>query len=142
MRISDKGIELIKKFEGFYPKSYLCPAKIWTIGYGHTKGIHKNSPDINEKQAEDFLKKDLQVCENDILRLINVELNQNEFDSLCSFVFNLGSGSLQRSTLRAKLNRCDYEGAADEFLKWNKSKGKTLKGLTLRREAERELFLS
>lgn len=140
MKIGKAGLSLIKHFEGLRLKPYQDCIGIWTQGYGHTKGIHKNSPIINEEQAEDFLKEDLQVCEKAITRLIKVELNQNEFDALCSFVFNLGSGALQRSTLRIKLNRGD--DCSDEFIKWNKAGGKVLSGLTKRRIAERELFLS
>lgn len=141
MKTGNNGIELIKRFEGFYQDAYLCPANIWTQGYGHTKGIHKNSPRIDEEQAEAFLKEDLQVCESAVARLINIEINQNMFDALVSFVFNLGSGALQRSTLRQKITRYDYEGAANEFTRWNKAGGKVLRGLTLRRLAEKELFL-
>lgn len=142
MRIGTSGLNLIKSFEGLSLIPYQDVIGVWTQGYGSTGGISNDSMPITEAEAVEMLKKDLVVAENAIARLIKVELSQNQFDSLCSFVFNLGSGSLQRSTLRMKLNREDYDGAANEFLKWNKAGGKIYAGLTRRRVAERELFIS
>ena len=96
---------------------------------------------ITEDEADQLLKRDIGSAERSVERLIRVQINDNEFSSLVSFVYNLGSGRLQSSTLRAKLNRDDREGAADEFPKWRRAGGKILKGLVLRREAERSLFL-
>lgn len=142
MLTGKNGIELIKSFEGFRSYPYLCPSNVWTIGYGHTKGIHKNSPSITKEQGESLLKEDLQDSEQAIKRLIYAEITQNMFDALVSFVFNLGSGALQRSTLRQKLNRLDYNGAANEFPKWCFAAGRKSKGILRRRLAEKELFLS
>lgn len=142
---TERCIELIKRFEGFSPKPYLCPAGYWTIGYGHviTAQDKDNYRDpITEAEAEALLKKDVFKAEKAVLRLIKVPLTDGQFDALVDFVFNLGGGALQRSTLRAKLNRGEYLDAADEFLKWVWAGGRKLKGLVRRRIAERELFLS
>lgn len=142
MRVTEKGIELIKRFEGFSPAKYLCPAGYLTIGYGHVikEGEAFDEP-IDEEEAEQLLMKDLIKFEKSVLRLINVQLTEGMFDALVSFSYNLGSGALQRSALRQKLNRAEYLDAADEFLKWVYSRGRKLKGLVLRRQAERERFL-
>ena len=147
MRCNDVGIEVIKHFDGFHSKVYLCPAGIPTIGYGSTRGkdgkrLRRNAAHITEAEGEELLKRDISSAEKAIKRLVKVELNENEFSALCSFVYNLGSGNLQSSTLRAKLNRGDYEGAANEFPKWRRAGGKILKGLVLRREMERKLFVT
>lgn len=139
MKISEKGIELIKHFEGLYLKAYKCPAGIWTIGYGHTKDVREGQV-ITEQEATDLLKSDLTHCENVVNQFIKVPLNQGQYDSLVSFTFNLGSGNLKSSTLLKLLNNSDYHGASQEFIKWNKAAGKVLAGLTRRRESERNLF--
>lgn len=140
MKTSDVGIELIKKYEGCILKSYKCPSGVWTIGYGHTNGV-KSGMQITKAQALDYLKQDLNVFEKAVTDYVKVPLNQNQFDALVSFSFNCGSGALKTSTLLKKLNSCDYNGAANEFLKWNKSNGKVLNGLVRRRQEEKELFL-
>lgn len=140
MKISKQGIELIKKYEGLRLKAYKCPSNIWTIGYGHTKNVVKGMY-ITGKQAESFLKDDLKVFEEAVNSYVKVELNQNQFDALVSFSFNCGTGSLKKSTLLKKLNNKNYEEAANEFLRWNKSNGIVLEGLVKRRKEERELFL-
>ena len=140
MKTSDVGIELIKKYEGCVLKSYKCPSGVWTIGYGHTNGV-KSGMQITKAQALDYLKQDLSVFEKAVTNYVKVPLNQNQFDALVSFSFNCGSGALKTSTLLQKLNSSDYNGAANEFLKWNKSNGKVLNGLAKRREEEKELFL-
>lgn len=140
MKISKQGIELIKKYEGLRLKAYKCPSNIWTIGYGHTKNVVKGMH-ITGKQAESFLKDDLKVFEEAVNSYVKVELNQNQFDALVSFSFNCGTGSLKKSTLLKKLNNKNYEEAANEFLRWNKSNGIMLEGLVKRRKEERELFL-
>ena len=140
MKTSDVGIELIKKYEGCVLKAYKCPSGVWTIGYGHTNGV-KSGMQITKAQALDYLKQDLSVFEKAVTNYVKVPLNQNQFDALVSFSFNCGAGALKTSTLLQKLNSSDYNGAANEFLKWNKSKGKVLNGLVRRRQEEKELFL-
>ena len=139
-RTTDNGIELIKQFEGFSERVYICPAGYSTIGYGHVVRSNESFNEISEQEAEELLRRDLYKYEKAVLRFISVPLDDNQFDALISFTYNLGSGALQRSTLRAKLNRGDYEGAANEFSKWCMANGRKLKGLLLRRIKERELF--
>jgi lysozyme len=136
-----KEAELIKSFEGLELEAYLCPANVWTIGYGHTKGVKKGDK-ITKEQAEKLLDEDLAFFRNGVKRLVKVALNKNQFGALVSFAYNLGLGSLESSTLLKMLNAKDYQGAADQFLRWNKSKGKVLTGLVRRREAERAVFLT
>ena len=136
-----KEAELIKSFEGLELEAYLCPADIWTIGYGHTGDV-KEGDTITKAEAEALLDKDLQTFRNGVKRLVKVPLNENQFGALVSFAYNLGLGSLQNSTLLKMLNAGDYTGAADQFLRWNKSGGKVLTGLVRRREAERAVFLT
>ena len=140
MKTSDVGIELIKKYEGYVLKAYKCPSGVWTIGYGHTNGV-KSGMQITKAQALDYLKQDLNVFESAVTNYVKVPLNQNQFDALVSFSFNCGAGALKTSTLLQKLNSSDYNGTANEFLKWNKSNGKVLNGLVKRRQEEKELFL-
>lgn len=140
--LSRQGIDLIKRFEGFSPNPYLCPAGKWTIGYGSTYGITKDTPPITQEQAEALLLKDIESAIRSVLRLTRVPLEQNQFDALVSFVFNLGGGNYQASTLRQKLNRGDLIGASDQFLRWVYAGGRKLPGLVLRRAAERALFLN
>lgn len=144
-RITDVGLKLIKDFEGFSEKRYICSAGHWTIGYGHAirKGEPWDSPDvtITKEEAIELLKKDVQDAERAVLRLIHVPLTDGQFDALVSFCFNLGGGALQRSTLRSCLNRREYLDAADEFPKWCYAAGRRLLGLYRRRLAEKKLFL-
>ncbi|MDD6387620.1 MAG: lysozyme [Bacilli bacterium] len=140
MKTSNVGIELIKKYEGCVLKAYKCPSGVWTIGYGHTNGV-KSGMQITKAQALNYLKQDLSIYEKAVTNYVKVPLNQNQFDALVSFSFNCGTGALKTSTLLQKLNSSDYNGAANEFLKWNKSNGKVLNGLVKRREEEKELFL-
>lgn len=139
MKISDKGINLIKRFEGLELTAYKCPADIWTIGYGHTKDV-KQGQTITEQQAVEFLKQDLQVFEKAV-NAQNLNLTQNQFDALVSFTYNVGAGNLQKSTLlkKAKLNVND-PSIAQEFAKWNKGGGRILPGLVKRRESESKLY--
>tara|TARA_R100001443_G_scaffold73093_1_gene81063 strand:- start:359 stop:802 length:444 start_codon:yes stop_codon:yes gene_type:complete len=147
MRINEIGLNLIKTFEGFRSEPYFCSAMVPTIGYGSTWSFDgsrvtlHHSP-ITKDEAEILLLREIRNSEKAVDRLIKVELNENEHSALQSFVYNLGSGRLQSSTLRRKINRGDFEGAADEFPKWRRAGGKILKGLVLRRAAERKLFLS
>lgn len=141
MKINEAGINLIKSFESLRLNSYLCPAKVWTIGYGHTGKNIKKGMTITEEQANDYLKNDLVYFENIVSKSVEVDLNENQFSALVSFVFNIGEGSFLASTLLKLLNNGDYKGAAEQFLRWNKSNGKVLPGLTRRRKEEVELFL-
>lgn len=142
MKISQKGMKLIQDFEGLALKAYKDPIGIWTWGYGST-GPHVTPDKVGtQEEAEQLLKKDLERFEKGVSDLVKVKLNQNQFDALVSFSFNLGLGSLKSSTLLKKLNASDYQGAANEILRWNRAGGKVLNGLTRRRIAERGLFLS
>ena len=145
MKINSEGLNIIKHFEGFSPSVYLCPANRWTIGYGSTwdknrKSITKTHPDITEKEGEVLLRQELDHCYYAISKLVDAEITENMHSALCSFIFNVGSGNFQRSTMRMKLNRGDYHGASAEFPKWRKAGGRILKGLVRRRTMERELF--
>lgn len=142
MNISNKGINLIKQFEGLELKAYKDSVGVLTIGYGSTGPHVTVGMTITESQAETLLKKDLSRFEKGVDDLVTVPLNQNQFDALVSFSFNLGLGNLKSSTLLRKLNSLDYIGAANEIPRWDKAGGKVLKGLTRRRLAEKELFLS
>ena len=147
MKTNAAGLGIIKRFEGFSAEQYLCPAGIPTIGYGSTWDADRNRvtvdhPPVTEAEAEALLQQELDHVEGAIGKLIRVPLTENQFSALASFTFNLGSGNLQSSTLRMKLNRGEYDGAADEFPKWRRAGGKILRGLVRRREEERELFLS
>jgi lysozyme len=136
------GIELIKVFEGFSTKPYLCAAGYLTIGYGHKVLKTEDFIEITKEQAEEILIKDLRLAESSVARLIIVPITENMFSALVSFVFNLGQGALQGSTLRRMINRRDYIHAAYEFPKWIYAAGVKLPGLLRRRYAEQLLFLS
>lgn len=142
MKISQKGINLIKTFEGLSLKAYKDSVGVVTIGYGSTGPHVSMGQIITEVQAETLLKSDIARFERGVSDLVTAPLNQNEFDALVSFSFNLGLGNLKSSTLLRKLNSLDCQGAAKEFERWNKAGGKVLAGLTRRRIAERDLFLS
>lgn len=146
MQTSDKGIALIKEFEGCKLTAYQDSVGVWTIGYGWTQPVDgkpiRAGMTIKQETAERLLKTGMISYESDVSRLVKVGLTQGQFDALVSFTYNLGARSLSTSTLLRKLNAGDYAGAADEFLRWNKAGGKVLNGLTRRREAERALFLS
>ncbi|MGB1648674.1 MAG: lysozyme [Cycloclasticus sp.] len=142
--ITQDGIDLIKRFEGFSSTVYICPAGYPTIGYDHVvldEEKDQFAAGIDQEQGEELLRKDAQVAERAVLRLITVPLTEGQFDALVSFTFNLGSGALQRSTLRRKLNRQEYVSAAKEFRRWVWAGGRKLKGLIKRREAEKALFI-
>lgn len=148
MKTSQKGIGLIKEFEDFSRKAYPDPgtkAAPYTIGYGTTRypsGMPVRPTDVCTKdQAENYLRHDLEEFERVISDAVKVPINQNQFDALVSFTYNVGAGSLRSSTLLRMLNKGWYTSAAAEFSKWNKAAGKVLPGLTKRREAERKLFL-
>ena len=168
MKLSKAGEDLMHRFEGFRNKPYLCPAHIWTIGYGHVlyqeqirlpvvRVEGKNIPMIRKEmpiRAEDnrvwtkaeidkLFRADVESFERGVLRLVpGVVGRQGSFDALVSISFNFGLGNLQRSTIRMRANRGDWEGAAEAFRVWTKGGGKVLPGLVKRREAEIALFLS
>ncbi|MFZ5201594.1 lysozyme [Enterobacter kobei] len=146
MQTSEKGIALIKQFEGCKLTAYQDSVGVWTIGYGWTQPVDgkpiRAGMTIKQETAERLLKTGLVSYESDVSRLVKVGLTQWQFDALVSFTYNLGARSLSTSTLLRKLNAGDYAGASDEFLRWNKAGGKVLNGLTRRREAERALFMS
>lgn len=136
------GLALIKSFEGLRLEKYKDAVGKWTIGYGHLILPNENfSHPITEAEAEALLRTDLLMTERGVRKAVTVDLNQNQFDALVAFTFNLGAGNLQSSTLLKLLNQGEYAQAADQFLRWNKAGGKVLAGLTRRREAERALFL-
>lgn len=145
-KTSDRGIDLIRAFEGFRAKPYQCSASVWTIGWGSTRladgsRVTQNTPEMSEDEAERLLRQQLVSYERAVLTLVPCKLTQNQFDSLVSFAYNLGSGSLRASTLRKKVLRGDPT-AADEFPRWSYASGKFIRGLHRRRMAERKLFLS
>ena len=142
MQTSQKGIDLIKKFEGTVLKVYKDAVGKETIGIGHLIKAGEHFTTLTQQQAEDLLAKDLKQFEVGVASSVKVPLTQNQFDALVSFSFNLGLGNLNSSTLLKKLNSGDYKGTSEEFPKWNRAGGKVLQGLTNRRIAEKELFLS
>lgn len=140
MTTSDKGIELIKKFEGCKLEAYLCPAGIPTIGYGHTRSV-KIGQTITQDVADKLLKFDLKDEYEYYVNNYSLHINQNQFDALVSFVYNVGPGNFSKSTLLKKaMKNANDPTIAVEFMKWTKSKGKELLGLRKRRLAESELY--
>jgi len=145
MKTCAAALAIIKKYEGFSPTAYLCPAQVWTIGYGSTRTpggrpVTADTPAIEEAIAADWMTADIEETERQVARLLNVPVTLDQFGALVSFTYNLGSGNLQSSTLRAKLNRGDYDGAQGEFGKWRRAGGQILRGLVLRRAEEAALF--
>lgn len=136
-----KDLSIIKGYEGLRLKAYQDSVGVWTIGYGHTKGV-SSGMEINETQADTFLREDVSWAQDAVNDNVSVPLNQLQFDALVSFTFNLGETNLKSSTLLRKLNSGDYLGAANEFQRWNKAGGKELSGLTKRRNAEANQFIS
>lgn len=158
MKVSAKAIQMIKHHEGVRQRPYRCPAKLWTIGVGHVLYPRQGALKLDERdsvplrdednrtfsmeEVDDILRRDLERFERGVERYCPVKLTQGQFDALVSFSFNLGLGGLQRSTLRQKVLRGEFESAAEEFLKYTIAGGKVLKGLVNRRNDERALFLS
>jgi lysozyme len=168
VKLSKAGENLMHKYEGFRSRPYLCPAHIWTIGYGHvlyqeqirlpvvrvegkeTPMIRKEMPLKPEDnrvwtktEIDELFRTDVGTFERGVLRLVpGVVGRQGSFDALVSISFNFGLGNLQRSTIRMRANRGDWDGAAEAFRVWTKGGGKVLPGLVKRREAEIALFLS
>ena len=130
---------MIEDFEGFRADAYKCPAGVWTIGYGTTRNVTKSTPKVTKDQAEAMLLADVAKFESGVADAVKVPLNQNQFDALVSFSYNIGLGAFKSSTLLRRLNRGDYN-VGSEFLRWNKAGGEELPGLTRRREAEKQLF--
>lgn len=148
MQTSERGIRLIKHYEGVRNRPYRCPAGLYTVGVGHLIGDGKSLPDtwnrtFSEAEIDGLLKRDLRRFELGIHKMLpNMPLRQSEFDALISFSFNLGLGCFQRSTVRQALLRGDKETAMESLLKYCRAGGKILKGLQLRRQDEKRLFES
>ncbi len=152
MKINEAGLQLIRQYEGFSPTPYLCPAGIWTIGYGRTQGVYKNTPRITVEKALSYLKADVADAEFIVKKHVTVPLNINQFSALVSFVYNVGAGregqkdgfvtlrNGEPSSLLKCLNRKDYDAAAFQFTRWIYGGGEKLPGLVARREAEQKLF--
>lgn len=146
MKVSDKGIDFIKRWEGSRQEVYLDPVGLPTLGVGHLLSPNELQrfpvgTKLSPEQVDSFLRNDLSEAEVAVSDLVHTELDQSQFDSLVSFVFNVGEGNFKKSTLLRVLNSGLETDAADEFLRWTYAKGKTLPGLVKRREAERNLFL-
>ena len=167
MKTSDKGIELMHRFEGYRDKPYLCSASMWTIGWGHVlyqdqikypvvakegySGIIRKDYPLRQEdnrvwtkdELKEIFKKDIGSFESGVLRLApNLAGHQGAFDACVAFSFNVGLGNFQRSTIRAKIGREQWQDAAQAFMSWTKAAGKELRGLVLRRTAEKDLFLT
>jgi len=158
MNVSERAIKVISHHEGVRFRPYRCPAKLWTIGVGHVLYPDQAKIPLDQRMAyqlkdqdnrqftsqevDGILKFDLDRFERGVGNFCPVPLSQGNFDALVSFSFNVGLGTLQRSTLRQKLLRGDKEGAAEELLKYCMAGGKILKGLQNRRIDERAMFLS
>jgi len=141
MNISNTGLALIKVFEGCLLEAYQDSVGVWTIGHGHTLQV-KHGDMITAAGAELLLLNDLKSVEHTLNSVVLTPLTQNQYDALCSFVFNLGTKAFSGSTLLKKINSEEYAAAADEIVKWNKAGGQPEAGLTRRRTAERQLFLT
>lgn len=140
MEVSARGLRLIQHHEGLRLTAYKDSAGVPTIGYGSTKGVRMGD-EITEAQALELLEADVERHADGVREAVDVPLTQHQFDALVSFAFNVGVGAFRDSTLLRKLNRGDYQGAADELLRWHYAGGKRLAGLEKRREAEKTLFL-
>lgn len=156
MKVSDYALKSIIHHEGVRYKPYRCPANLWTIGVGSVlypkQGLMtlsdrllvqldpKDNRIFTKDEVNAILKKDLQRFERGVLRYCPAIATQGQFDALVSFSFNVGLGTLQRSTLRQKHNRGDFEGAAVEFMKYTRGGGKVLKGLVNRRKDEKAMY--
>tara|TARA_Y100001951_G_C11178069_1_gene204263 strand:+ start:164 stop:619 length:456 start_codon:yes stop_codon:yes gene_type:complete len=143
MNISQEGLSLIKKFEGCKLESYKCAAGVWTIGFGSTSGVEEGM-EISQERADMLLLEDVEVFEEAVNNLVEVDLEQNQFDALVAWTFNLGSTNLKNSTLLKVLNDKNYEGVPEQIKRWNKAtvdgERQVLEGLVRRREAESLLF--
>lgn len=142
MKISQKGIDLIKKWESFKAEAYLCPAGVWTQGYGHTRTVNKYSQIITERTAEEFLRVDLLIIEGGLSPLLKgITLSQQQYDAIVSFCFNLGVGAFQRSTAYNEiLINPDGKRVADSWIQYRNAGGRFLRGLLLRRLDELTMY--
>ena len=141
MKVSAKGLKLISDFEGFRDTAYKDVVGVWTIGYGSTDNVYEGET-ITKGAAEVRLKLELDRYERSVLAACTVQPNQNQFDALCSFAYNVGIGGMQKSSVIKAHNRGDFDAAARAFGLWNKAGGKVYTGLTRRRVAEAALYLT
>ena len=141
MKLSSKGLSLIKEFEGLELEAYLCAAGVPTIGYGSTANVVLNTT-ITEAEAEELLRQDVATFEECVNDFVDVDLTQSEFDALVCFSFNVGCNAFMNSTLLRLINQGNKEAAAQQFSRWNRAGKKVLAGLTRRREAEKQLFMA
>jgi len=139
METSQDGLKLIKKFEGCELKSYQDSVGVWTIGYGHTKGVEEGQ-EITQEEAEEMLASELSEYEGYINDMVECDLEQHQFDALVAWVYNLGPTNLRSSTMLKRLNANDLDDVPAQIRRWNKAGGKVLAGLTRRREAEALMF--
>ena len=140
MTTSQKGIDLIKEFEGCVLKAYKCPAGVWTIGYGTTQGVRPNMV-ITQAQAETFLKRDIKPVES-VLNGMGINYTQGQFDALVDFIYNLGEGNFKKSTMYKNIMaRKSNVEITDQMVKWVNAGGRPLAGLMRRRVAEANMFL-
>ena len=140
MKISDKGIELIKHFEGCELHAYKDSVGVVTIGYGHTGSDVAEGQTVTEEEAEEILRKDLTKFEDYVKNYVECELNQEQFDALVAWTFNLGPGNLKSSTLLKRLNENDYDDVPNQIRRWNRAGGEVVSGLVRRRNSEAHLF--
>ncbi len=139
MKISDEGLELIRHFEGCETTAYQDSVGVWTIGYGHTKGVAEGQT-CSLEDAETMLSDEMDEYEGYINSMVDVELEQNEFDALVAWVYNLGPTNLGESTLLKILNAGDKPGVPEQIKRWNRAGGQVLEGLVRRRSAESLMF--
>lgn len=138
-RVCDEGVELVKEFEGLRLTPYRCPGRVWTIGYGHTRTVHPDMK-ITKAEAEQLLREDMAVAARGVMRLVTVPLDDCQFAALVSFVFNVGLGNFEKSSMLTLLNKGWYEQVPAQLLRWNKAGGVAMGGLTRRRRAEIDLW--
>ena len=139
MQLSNKGHDLLKYFEGCELEAYQDSVGVWTIGYGHTKGVHEGMV-ITQEQAEQMLLEELKEYEGYVEDMVEVELTQEQFDALVVWVYNLGPTNFKNSTLLKRINEGNFEDVPYQMKRWNKAGGKVLLGLERRREAEAKMF--
>lgn len=141
MRASKEGVALVKRFEGFSPKPYKCPAGVWTIGYGTTEGVGPDTPPMTEEEASERLEADLNRI-GEVVGMHLPQLSQNKVDAILSFCYNVGVEAFLDSTLCEVIRRNpeNYIVIKNEFRRWNKAGGKVLRGLVNRRESEAEMY--
>jgi GH24 family phage-related lysozyme (muramidase) len=139
MKISVEGLSLIKKFEGLELNAYQCAAGVWTIGYGHTKGVFEGQK-ITKAEADEMLVLEMEEYEKAVNDAVTISIDQCMFDALVSWTYNLGPSNLNASTMLKVLNSGDYDGVPEQIKRWNKAGGKVLEGLIRRRNAEALLF--